>query len=175
MLEFTDDLKWVAIFLQYGTQVFEKREAFDQQSYSRKIRDMLDQHLDATGLSVTVKLRHITDPEFWDDFEIEGKTEDDLKTAAIRKTTELRKVVYERMSQNHHQYAKFSDRLRELLKKLDSAQLSSADKLRMLEELAKDLDAEAKAHEGTGLSQGHMAFSRSSAPSMRVMEQTVWR
>src|SRR5688572_28111921 len=49
VLEFTDDLKWVAIFLQYGTQVFEKREAFDQQSYSRKIRDMLDQHLDATG------------------------------------------------------------------------------------------------------------------------------
>jgi type I restriction enzyme, R subunit len=115
---------------------------------------MLDQHLDATGLSVTVKLRHITDPEFWDDFKVDGKTEDDLKTAAIRKTTELRKVVYERMSQNHHQYAKFSERLRQLLEKLDSAQMSSADKLRMLEELAKDLDAEAKAHEGTGLSHG---------------------
>ena len=154
VLEFTDDLKWVAIFLQYGAQVFEKREAFDQQSYSRKIRDMLDQHLDATGLSVTVKLRHITDPEFWDDFKVDGKTEDDLKTAAIRKTTELRKVVYERMSQNHHQYAKFSERLRELLEKLDGSQMSWADKLRMAEELAKDLDVEAKAHEGTGLSEG---------------------
>jgi type I restriction enzyme, R subunit len=115
---------------------------------------MLDQHLDATGLSVTVKLRHITDPEFWHDFEIEGKTEDDLKTAAIRKTTELRKVVYERMTQNHHQYAKFSERLRELLEKLNGTQISWADKLRMLEELAQDLDAEAKAHEGTGLSHG---------------------
>lgn len=154
VLEFTADLKWVATFLRYGTQVFEKREAFDQQSYSRKIRDMLDQHLDATGLSVTVKLRHITDPEFWDDFDAEGKDESDLKTAAIRKTTELRKVVYERMSKNHHQYAKFSDRLRELLEKLDGAQLSWADKLKMAEELAKDLEAEEKAHEGTGLSQG---------------------
>jgi type I restriction enzyme, R subunit len=154
ILEFTSDLKWVAAFLQYGTQAFEKREAFDQQNYSRKIRDMLAQHLDATGLSVTVKLRHITDPDFWDDFELEGKTEGDLKTAAIRKTTELRKVVTERLAQNTHQYAKFSDRLRELLEKLDEAQLSWADKLKIAEELAKDLDAEAKAHEGTGLSAG---------------------
>ncbi|MGO4527267.1 type I restriction endonuclease subunit R [Microvirga sp. 2MCAF35] len=154
ILEFTADLKWVAVFLRYGTQVFEKREAFDQQTYSRKIRDMLAQHLDATGLSVTVKLRHITDPDFWEDFETEGKSESDLKTAAIRKTTELRKVVTEKMAQNHHQYAKFSDRLRELLEKLDGAQLTWADKLKIAEELAKDLDAEAKAHEGTGLSVG---------------------
>src|SRR5829696_3288162 len=96
VLEFTADLKWVATFLRYGTQVFEKREAFDQNTYSRKIRDMLAQHLDATGLSVTVKLRHITDPGFWDDFDSDAKTEDDLKTAAIRKTTELRKEVTER-------------------------------------------------------------------------------
>jgi type I restriction enzyme R subunit len=154
ILEFTADLKWVATFLQYGTQVFEKREAFDQRHYSRKIRDMLEQHLDATGLSVTVKLRNVTDPEFWDDFETEGKAEDDLKTAAIRKTTELRKVVTERIGDNPHQYGKFSERLRELLEKLDNAQFSWAEKLKMAEGLAKDLDAEAKAHEGTGLSPG---------------------
>ncbi len=154
ILEYTSDLKWVAIFLRYATQVFEKREAFDQNSYSRKIRDMLEQHLDATGLSITVKLRNITDPEFWDDFDVEGKAEDDLKTAAIRKTTELRKVVTERIGQNPHQYAKFSERLRELLERLDEAQLSWADKLKMAEELAKDLEAEATAHEGTGLSPG---------------------
>ena len=122
---------------------------------------MLAQHLDATGLSVTVKLRHITDPDFWEDFEIEGKTEDDLKTAAIRKTTELRKVVTERIGQNPHQYAKFSERLRELLEKLDGAQLSWADKLKMAEELAKDLEAEAKAHEGTACRQEPMASCRS--------------
>ena len=154
VLEFTADLKWVATFLRYGTQVFEKREAFDQNTYSRKIRDMLAEHLDATGLSVTVKLRHITDPGFWDDFDSDAKTEDDLKTAAIRKTTELRKEVTERIGQNPHQYGKFSDRLRELLEKLDDAQLSWADKLRVAEQLARDLDAEGKAHEGSGLSPG---------------------
>ncbi|MEP9400150.1 type I restriction endonuclease subunit R [Mesorhizobium sp. KR2-14] len=154
VLEYTADLKWIASFVLYATQVFEKREAFDWASYSRKIRDMLEEHLDATGLSVTVKLRNITDPEFWDDFHTDGKTEDDLKTAAIRKTTELRKVVTERIGDNPHQYGKFSERLRELLERLDEAQLSWADKLKMAEDLARDIEAEATAHEGTGLSPG---------------------
>jgi type I restriction enzyme R subunit len=154
VLAFRDDLKWVATFLRYATQVFEKREAFDQADYSRKIRDMLDQHLDATGLSVTVKLRHITDPDFWEDFETEGKSEADIKEAAIRKTTELRKTVTEKIGQNEHQYGKFSDRLRELLKKMDAAQLSWAEALKEAEDLAKDIQAEDTAHEGTGLSQG---------------------
>ncbi|GJE73112.1 hypothetical protein CHKEEEPN_4675 [Methylorubrum podarium] len=154
VLEFTADLKWIAVFLIYATQVFEKREAFDHRSYSRKIKDMLEQHLDATGLSVTVKLRNITDPDFWEDFDTEGKSEDDLKTAAIRKTTELRKVVTERIGQNPHQYGKFSDRLRELLDRLDDAQLSWADKLKLAETLAAEITAEEKAHEGTGLSPG---------------------
>lgn len=154
VLEFTADLKWVATFIQYATQVFEKREAFDQQDYSQKIREMLAEHLDATGLSVTVKLRHITDPQFWEDFQTGGKTEGDLKTAAIRKTTELRKTVTERIEQNPHQYAKFSERLRELLERLEDAQLSWAEKLKTAEELAKDIVAEDDAHKDTGLSVG---------------------
>lgn len=152
VLDYTKDLKWVASFLRYATQVFEKKEAFDQKEYSKKIREMLEEHLDATGLSVTVKLRSITDPDFWQDFEVEGKPETDLQTAAIRKGTELRKTVYERLDENPHQYGKFSQRLKELLEKMDGAQLSWADKLRMAEELAKDLEAEAKAHEGSDMS-----------------------
>jgi len=152
VLEFTADLKWVAGFLLYGTQHFEKRQAFDQLNYSEKIREMLEKHLDATGLSVTVKLRHITDPEFWDDFDPSGKTDDDLMTAAIRKTTELRKTVTERIDDSPHQYGKFSERLRQLLEKLESAQLTWAEKLKAAEELAKDIAAEEAAHAEAGLS-----------------------
>lgn len=154
ILEFTAELKWVANFLLYGTQVFEKRQAFDQMSYSEKIREMLDKHLEATGLSVTVKLRHITDPDFWEDFETDRKTEEDLMTAAIRKTTELRKTVTERIDDSPHQYGKFSERLRQLLEKLESAQLSWADKLKAAEELAKDISSEDEAHVDAGLSPG---------------------
>ncbi|MCZ4072559.1 type I restriction endonuclease subunit R [Agrobacterium sp. LMR679] len=154
VLEFTGDLKWVANFLLYGTQHFEKRQAFDQMNYSEKIREMLEKHLEATGLSVTVKLRHITDPEFWEDFDREGKTEEDLMTAAIRKTTELRKTVTERIDDSPHQYGKFSERLRQLLEKLESAQLSWSEKLKAAEELAKDITAEDAAHVEAGLSPG---------------------
>lgn len=154
VLEFTADLKWVANFLLYGTQHFEKRQAFDQMNYSEKIREMLETHLDATGLSVTIKLRHITDPEFWEDFDPTDKSEDDLMTAAIRKTTELRKTVTERIDDSPHQYGKFSDRLRQLLDKMESAQVSWADKLKSAEELAKDITAEDAAHVDAGLSPG---------------------
>lgn len=154
VLEFTADLKWVANFLLYGTQHFEKRQAFDQMNYSDKIREMLEKHLEATGLSVTVKLRHITEPEFWEDFDPEGKTEEDLMTAAIRKTTELRKTVTERIDASPHQYGKFSERLRQLLEKLESAQLSWSEKLKAAEELAKGITAEDAAHVEAGLSPG---------------------
>ncbi|TDW20165.1 type I restriction enzyme R subunit [Rhizobium azibense] len=154
VLEFTADLKWVANFLLYGTQHFEKRQAFDQMNYSEKIREMLEKHLEATGLSVTVKLRHITDPEFWEDFDPADKTEEDLMTAAIRKTTELRKTVTERIDDSPHQYGKFSERLRQLLEKLESAQLSWAEKLKAAEELAKDITAQDAAHVEAGLSAG---------------------
>jgi len=166
VLDYTKDLKWVASFLRYATQVFEKKEAFDQKEYSKKIREMLEEHLDATGLSVTVKLRSITDPDFWEEFDIEGKTEDDIQTAAIRKSTELRKTVYEKLDDNPHQFGKFSDRLKELLERLDDAQLSWADKLKMAEELAKDIDEEAKAHEGSGLSEQAYGF-------MKVLEALI--
>jgi type I restriction enzyme R subunit len=154
VLEFTDDLKWVAAFLPYATRTIEKTEGLDPLSYSRKIRDMLEQHLDATGLSVTLKLRHITDPEFWDDFQTEGKSAADIHEAAIRKTTELRKTVSERMAKNPHQYGKFSERLRELLEQLDRNRTGGDDVLRDAEQMARDLLAEDAAHEGTGLSQG---------------------
>ncbi|WP_062231817.1 type I restriction endonuclease subunit R [Aureimonas sp. N4] len=154
ILDFTADLKWVANFLLYGTQHFEKRQAFDQMNYSEKIREMLEKHLGATGLSVTVKLRHITDPEFWEDFDPADKTDEDLMTAAIRKTTELRKTVTERVDESPHQYGKFSERLRQLLAKLESAQVTWAEKLKAAEELAKDITAEDGAHAEAGLSPG---------------------
>jgi type I restriction enzyme R subunit len=47
---------------------------------------------------------------------------------------------------------KFSERLKALLAKLDNAQISWAEALKTAEELAKDIDAEDKAHEGTSMS-----------------------
>lgn len=160
VLDMSYDLKWVAGFLVYGRQVFEKKEGLGQTDYSEKIREMLEDHLQATGITTVVKLRSIVDEDFWDDFKQEGKTEDELATAAIRKTTELRKTTEAKIAENYHQYAKFSDRLRELIQKMDDAQLSWSEKLKAAEEFAKDLEAEANAHKGTGLSEGAYAVQK---------------
>ena len=151
VLDFRDDLKWINQCLRYGTQVMEKKEALDHFEYSHKIRDMLEEHVHATGLSTTIKLRHITDPDFWQDFETEGKSEEELKTAAIRKSTEMRKVTTERMSKNPLQYQRFSDRLLEILKRLETAQANYTDELQALEELAKDIETEDTAHKDAGM------------------------
>lgn len=150
-LAYTADLKWVANFLRYGSIAFDKKESIDHTAYSEKIRAMLEEHLDATGLSVTVKIRSITDPEFGQDFDTSGKSEEDLKTAAIRKTTELKKTVEVKIDDNPHQYEKFSDRLKQLLERLESGQTAWAEWLKEAEQFAADLKAEANAHEGTGL------------------------
>lgn len=152
VLEFLPDLKWVDMCLRFGSQKMEQKESLDHFEYSRKIRDMLEEHVQATGLSTTIKLRHITDPDFWEDFELGKKTAEELQTAAIRKTTELRKITSERIDKNPLRYTKFSEKLMEIIKRLQSAQANLAEELRKLEELAKEIEAEDKAHEGSGLS-----------------------
>lgn len=152
VLELSWDLKWFANFLLYGKQVFEKKESFEQGEYSEKIRQMLDEHVHVTGLSTIVKLRSVIDGKFWDDFENTGDDEESQRSAALKKTTELRKITDAKMAQNQHQYAKFSEKLKELIERMDDSQYSWADKLKAAEQFAKELDAEAKAHEGTGMS-----------------------
>lgn len=160
ILAVTNDLKWFANFLRYGKQVFEKKEALDQGEYSAKIREMLEEHLKVTGLTTVIKLRSVVDPDFWNDFEIEGKEEPDLKSAALRKTTELRKITEAKLAENHHQYAKFSEKLRELIEKMDDTQLSWGDKLKAAQDFAKDIEAEAEAYKETGLSPAAHAILR---------------
>jgi type I restriction enzyme R subunit len=68
ILDFTKDMKWTAAFLRLAQQAISKDESLDHLTYSGKIRDMLEEHVRATGLTTTVRLRNITDPDFKDDF-----------------------------------------------------------------------------------------------------------
>lgn len=151
VLDYTADMKWVAGFIQFGTLVFEKTEALDHRQYSMKIRQMVEEHVRATGLSTTIKLRHITDPDFAADFTVEGKSPEDLKEAAIRKSAELRKVTKERVDENPLQYQKFSDRVLAIIEKFEKGQMDALSALTEYEAVARELEAEATAHEGTSL------------------------
>lgn len=160
ILEFTADLKWVVGFIAVATQAFEERESIDLKDYSHKIREMLHTHLDVTGISTICKVRHITDPEFWEDFQTEGKSEPDIKTAAIRKGIELKKVLTEKVADNPLRFGPFSERVLTILKKFQEGQMAAADALSALEQEAKDLEAEEKSHIDSGMNARAYAILR---------------
>ncbi|BCS89465.1 type I restriction endonuclease subunit R [Pseudodesulfovibrio sediminis] len=142
ILDYTDDMKWVAMFLPYATQHFEKKQDVSLRNYSAKIRDILEDQLHATGISTVIKLRTLTDPEYWKDFEPGGKDENEIKEAAIRKATELKKILVQKTAENPLQFGPFSEKVKEVLERMRSMQIDFAEELKNLERLSKELTAE---------------------------------
>lgn len=164
ILEFTAEMKWVAIFLRLAEQAITKEESLDYRSYSGKIRDMLEAHVHATGLSTTVRLRNITDPDFKDDFDTAEKSESELQEAFVRKSVELRKVTRELVDKNPAQYGRFSERVLEIIRRFEQGQIASAQGLKDFEDLTAGINAEQGAHAELGMNERAFAI-------LRVMEQ----
>jgi type I restriction enzyme R subunit len=152
ILEYRRDLKWIVGFIQYATPIIEKDPPPDLSDVSAKIRQLLEEHLDVTGIRTIVKLRHITDPDFWTDFETD-KPATDLRRATIRKATELKRITYDKVEENPFRYQKFSDRVLEVIRRFEEGQLAAAEALKEFEEIAKDLQEEDRAHESSGLNE----------------------
>ena len=149
VLSYLSDLKFVAAIMPYGKLHFEQIEETDWKKYSEKIRAMLDEHLEVTGLKMVCKLRSLTDPGFWDDFGAPL----DIRTAAVRKLAELKKETSERAAKNPARYETFSDRIKELIKQFNDGLLGAEEILDAAEALAKEIIAEDQAHKGTGLNE----------------------
>ncbi len=163
ILDYTAEVKWAAAFLQIATQVISKDESLDHRSYTGKIRDMLEEHVHATGLSTTIKLRNITDPEFNADFEVEEKDEPELQEAFVRKAAELRRITRELVDKNPAQYGRFSERVLEIIRRFEAGQIAAAEGLREFEGLTDGITAEQGAHANLGMDE--RAFS-----ILRIME-----
>lgn len=166
ILDFTAEVKWAAAFLRLATQAISKDESLDHRSYSGKIRDMLEQHVHVTGLSTTIRLRNLTDPNFADDFVTDGKDDGELTEAFVRKSAELRRVTRELVDKNPAQYGRFSERVLEIIKRFEAGQIAAANGLHAFEGLASDIHAEQGAHADLGMDEN--AFS-----IMRIIETIV--
>ena len=149
VLVYQADLKFVAAVMPYGLLKFENKEETDWKKYSEKIREMLDEHLEVTGLKTMCKLRSLSDPNFWDDF----ARKEDIKTAAVRKLSELKKETSDRAAKNPARYKKFSDRIKELIKQFNAGLLNAQEALDATKDLAEKVVAEDEAHKGTGLNE----------------------
>lgn len=163
ILDFTAEVKWAAAFLRLATQAIAKDESLDHRSYSGKIRDMLEEHVHVTGLSTTIRLRNITDPDFVDDFDTGDKDEAELQEAFVRKSAELRRVTRELVDKNPAQYGRFSERVLEIIRRFEAGQIAAADGLADFEGLTGDIQAEQGAHAELGMDEN--AFS-----ILRIME-----
>lgn len=164
ILDFTADMKWAATFLRLAQQAITKDESLDHLSYSGKIREMLAEHVRATGLSTTVRLRNITDPEFKDDFDTAEKSEEELQEAFVRKAAELKRVTRELVDKNPAQYGRFSERVLEIIRRFEEGQIASAEGLKDFEDLTGGINAEQGAHDELGMSERAFAI-------LRIMEQ----
>lgn len=166
ILDFTEEVKWAAAFLRLATQVIAKDESLDHRSYSGKIRDMLEEHVHATGLSTTIRLRSITDPNFADDFDTGEKSEAELQEAFVRKSAELRRVTRELVDKNPAQYGRFSERVLEIIRRFEQGQIAALEGLREFDDLTGGIVAEQGAHAELGMDEH--AFS-----ILRIMEALV--
>ncbi len=151
VIPFEPDVKFLASMMAYGKDKWEQEEAdLDFRAYSEKIREMLRRHVEVTGISEICRLRGLDDPMFWEDFDADPE---DLETAAVRKVTELKKIVREKSQQNEQRYEKFSERVRELIEAFQMSLFDTEEVLETAEELARDLRKEEEAHEETTLSE----------------------
>lgn len=164
ILDFTEDMKWAATFLRLAQQAITKDESLDHLTYSGKIRDMLEEHVRATGLTTTVRLRNITDPDFKDDFQTEEKSEEELHEAFVRKAAELKRVTRELVDKNPAQYGRFSERVLEIIRRFEEGQIAAAEGLKDFEDLTGGIDVEAGAHEELGMDERAFAILRIMEP-----------
>ena len=152
VLKYQDDLKWVAGFLAVATPQFEKQDGLSSlKGYSGKIREMLEEHLDVTRLTTLIQLRHLTDPDFAKDFDTKGKDEVELKTSAVRKATELKKIIKEKVTENEYQFQSFAERILELIKRFDEGLLTAIEMLDAERKLTDDLNGEINSFKKSGL------------------------
>jgi type I restriction enzyme R subunit len=149
VLPYLIDVKLIGACLPYGLQKFEQKEEVDWRAYSEKIRGLLKEHLDVTGLAQHLKTHALTDPAFWDDFE----DPKDLKTAAVRKLTELKKETSERAASNPARYESFSQRVKELIEEFQKGLFDDEGALERAKAIAEGVREEDGAHEGSGLSE----------------------
>lgn len=114
---------------------------------------MLEEHLHVTGLAVSCKVRNVTDPMFWEDFQFEGKSAEELRDAAVRKNAELSKLARDKVAENPLRYGSFSERVREIIERFSRGQIDIAELLAEQERLMKEFMDGESAHERSRLSE----------------------
>lgn len=151
ILNYMGDMKWIAGAIQFCRLVFEQKDGMDLSEYSPKIREILRRHLDVTGISTLIRVTGLDSFIEEDEEEQPEEEKDDL--AALRKAADLKAVLNDRMADNPLRYAKFSDRIQELLDSMEHKQIDAAETLQQLKEVSEGIRKEDTAYKKSGLTE----------------------
>jgi len=150
VLDYSAYMKWIAAFLAYGKLRFEPGDDFDLRSYSAKVREMLRDYLEVSGMVSIIKLRTLA--------ELQPKAADtdepaELNSAAIRRGSELTKILREKTAENPLRYEKFSTRVMEILKQLESRQIDASEALSGLDDVLVGVREEEQSYKASGMNE----------------------
>jgi len=111
---------------------------------------MLRDYLEVSGMVSIIKLRTLA--------ELQPKTTDsdepaDLNSAAIRRGSELTKILREKIAENPLRYDKFSARVMEILKQLESRQIDASEALNGLDDVLVGVREEEQSYKASGMNE----------------------
>ncbi|GAB6152792.1 HsdR family type I site-specific deoxyribonuclease [Desulfosporosinus burensis] len=135
VLNFSEDLKWAAVILSYGMLKFESKEHFDFKEYGEKVRNLVNEHLVAKGIVNLVKLKNLSDPDF---FKEEIAPYGD--SAALKKAESIRKTLRIKLKENPIAYHQFSEMLEKLIEDYNAGRIQTAEVLKKYDELARKIN-----------------------------------
>jgi type I restriction enzyme R subunit len=160
VLDYKDDLKWLAVVYSQGKLKYEPLdESIDYREYGAKVKEIIDEHLVATGLKKLVKLKDLSDPDF---FKLDDSITPEQNT--LKKSTSIKRILRVKIERNPIIYKKFSDYLEKLLKDFEENRVEFADRIRRLDELAREI---AKAEEGVE----EEGLNRNAGSFMHLLEE----
>lgn len=154
VLQYKDDLKWVAVVYAQGKLKYEPLdESIDYREYGAKVKDIIDEHLKATGLKKLVELKDLSDPDF---FKFDNTITPEQN--ALKKSTSLKRILRIKVEKNPIVFKKFSEYLEQLIKDYDEKQIETADVIKKLDELARKINEEEELLEKNGLNRNANSF-----------------
>ncbi len=156
-LKFTNDGKYIASVIVFGKLRFEHKEELDFKDYSEKIRGMLREHLEVSGLKTLLTLPNLADTSFWLAMS-ESVDEKDLKTAALTKSAALKKELTARTAQNPATYGTLSERIEALILQFQQNQIDAAELHKKNYEIAFAMLTKEVEYEELGLDQKAHGF-----------------
>ncbi len=154
ILQYKDDLKWLAVVYSQGKLKYEPLdESIDYREYGAKVKEIIDEHLKATGLKKLVELKDLSDPDF---FKLDGTITPEQN--ALKKSASLKRILMIKVERNPIVFKRFSEYLEQLIKDYDEKRIETAEVIKKLDELARQINEEEELLEKNGLNRNANSF-----------------